>query len=491
MKTKIKNLMNEALTLHQKGDVFAAEKLYLQILETTPDNSDALNLLGLIQTQSQNFEQAISYFTKAIEIRPSSYYYENIGTAYFKLNDYDNAIISHKKALELEPDSFDNMFNLALAYKNNNDYDNAIMTYEKAILIKPKLPDTYFNLGNIYEKMNDTKKALVYYEKAHEYNISYDWIDYFLGISNLKIKNFKDGWKHFEGRPSKQFAIVTQEQVYKEKITQKPLWQGEPLQDKTLFVYYDSALGDTLMFVRYIPLLKKVCKKLIFKPQSCFIDLFKENNFGAEIIDNRTLPDDVDFDVHTPLVSAPYLLGLNSENDIPLSEGYLSANKELAEIFKSKYFNTDKFKIGIKWMGCPNYDRDRILPIEKFNELFDLPNTQFYSLQKGEGSEEFDKIPQKYNVIDLSDTFETFSDTAAAIENLDLVICNDTSVAHLAGAMGKKCWILLPFVPNWRWHDDVSYCPWYKNVKLFKQPELSNWHEVFDRVHIALKEILK
>lgn len=454
MKAEIKDLINEALSFHQNGDLFNAEKIYLQTLETEPKNSNVLYLLGLLKADLKEFSKAVEYL---------------------------------KKASELKPESFEILFNLALAYKNNFDYVNAIKIYEKVITIKPELPDAYFNLGNIYEKLNDTENALKYYIKSNERKIGYEWIDYFLGISYLKTKNFKEGWGHFEGRPAKQFAILSQAQVYKEKITQTPLWQGEDIKDKTLFVYYDSALGDTLMFVRYIPLLKKVCKKLIFKPQSCFIKLFKDNDFGVEIVDNRTLPNDVNFDVHTPLVSAPYLLKLNSEKDIPLQEGYLSANKELTEIFKAKYFNNDKFKIGIKWMGCPNYDRDRILPIEMFNKLFELPNTQFYSLQKGEGAEEFEKIPKKYNVINLSETFETFSDTAAAIENLDLVICNDTSVAHLAAAMGKKCWILLPFVPNWRWFLDTSYCPWYKNTTLFKQTEQGNWNDVFKAIYEKLK----
>lgn len=200
------------------------------------------------------------------------------------------------------------------------------------------------------------------------------------------------------------------------------------------------------------------------------------------------MPENVVFDVHIPLISIPHALKHFSE-EIPLSEGYLKANLEKTKAFKEKYFNNDKLKIGFKWMGNTVYDMTRVINIESFYKLFELPNTQFYSLQKGEGIQEFAKIPKEYNVIDLSEEFNDFGDTAAAVENLDLVICNDTSVAHLAAAMGKPTWILLPFVQNWRWHTDISYSPWYKSVKLFKQSEPNNWEDVFEQVYAELNKL--
>jgi ADP-heptose:LPS heptosyltransferase len=243
---------------------------------------------------------------------------------------------------------------------------------------------------------------------------------------------------------------------------------------------------------------------------------------GVEVIDSSYT--EIDFDVHIPLMGVPYALGLNSEGQIPLAEGFLKPDPVKVQQYKQKYFfngetslindlvtphpnppqsasptpslvrlvprqqddlpqgGREKSKIGIKWQGNAAYDRNRIIPIEAFYNLFDLPNTQFYSIQKDDGSEELKNLPSKYNVIDLGSTFNDFTDTAAAIENFDLVICNDTSLAHLAGALGKPCYILLPYVSNWRWHDDFSYSPWYKSVKLFKQTTPDNWSDVFEKV---------
>jgi tetratricopeptide (TPR) repeat protein len=471
--------------LHQSGNLSEAENLYKEILKESPDNSSVLNLLGLLKIQNKQPAEAISYIEKAAEITPCAYFYESLGRAYFAQGDLENSIESYQKALEFDKTDFDIWFNLALAYKKNQQLDKTLDAYHNALKIKPNDSSTCFNLGNTYESLNETFKAIEYYEKAYEYTDNKEDADinYFLSVCYLKAKNFKKGLKHHEYRPSKPFAIFSQAKEYKTLIETKPLWDGTPMKDKTLLVYYESALGDTLLYLRYLKLLKGKFAKVLFKPQYCFVDLVKENDFDVEIIDNRTLAQDVYFDTHIPLMSLPYVLNLNTEQDIPFTEGYIKANEDKIKKYKEKYFDNDKFKIGFKWMGNIANDLTRVISIESFYKLFELPDTQFYSLQKGEGEEELKKIPQKYNVINIAPIFKDFSDTAAAIANLDLVICNDTSIAHLAGAMGKPCWIVLPYVQNWRWHTDISYCTWYKSVKLFKQIEPNNWDEVFDRVY--------
>lgn len=490
MSTEVNNRISVALQLHQTGRLSEAESLYTDILKDYPDSADTLNYLGLLKIQNKQFQEAILHLKKAVELKPCAYFYDSLGRAYSENNNFEEAIDSYKKSLTLNSDDFDAWFNLGLAYKKNNQIDNSIEAYKKASAINPTHPSTYFNLANIYENLNDTFTSLEYYKKAYEYSKNKDSdVHYFLGLAYLKVKDFKNGLIHHEYRPSRPFSILCQEVQYKEQMKASTLWTGEDIKDKTLFVYYESALGDTLMYVRYLDLLKDKCAKVLFKPQVCFIDFFKENNFGAEIIDIKTMLEDVIFDVHVPLMSIPYILQLNTE-EIPLSEGYLKANPEKVKTYKEKYFDNNKFKIGIKWAGNMAYDLHRIIDIKAFYKIFKLPNTQFYSVQKGEGVEELENIPKEYNIIDLGNTFNDFGDTAAALENMDLVICNDTSVAHLAGAMGKQCWVMLPYVQNWRWHTDISYSPWYKSVRLFKQNISGNWDEVFDRARVELKKFL-
>ena len=490
MSTDLKNKISVALQLHQSGQLQEAETMYLEVLNESPDNVDALNLLGLLKVQNKQFDDAILYIKRATKIRPNAYFFESLGRVYSESGDYYNAIESYKKSLEFEPADFDVLFNLALSYKNSNQFDKAIEIYQKALLVKPNDADVYFNIANVYTNMNDTKNALKFYKKAGEFGQKDKTLNYFLADSYLKMKNFKDGWKYYEHRPSKEFGIMTQELQYEKLIKSKPLYNGEELNDKTLFVYYEAGLGDTIMYTRYIPLLKKRCKKIIYKPQVGLFKLFEDSDLGAEIIGVCPDTENLDFDFHVPLMSIPYILQLNSEEEIPYSQGFLKADSNLVEGYREKYFNNDKFKIGIKWQGNPYYDRNRIVPIEAFYKLFDLPNIQIYSLQKGSGIEELDKLTDKNKIIDLGNSFNDFADTSAAIANCDLIICNDTSVAHLVGALGKPCWVLLPFVSNWRWHNDFTYSPWYDSVKFFKQSELDNWNGVIESVYKELKNKL-
>ena len=232
-----------------------------------------------------------------------------------------------------------------------------------------------------------------------------------------------------------------------------------------------------------------MAKKVIIKPQKELASLFRENSYEAEILEIFDFEKEMNFDYHIPFLSIPYVLGYKGEEMfIHHDDGYLRANPAKIEYYKKKYCDNSKFKIGIKWQGNTYYDRERVLNVEDFKSLFEIPNTQFYSFQTFSGSEEIDKIKDK--VIDLGSTFSNFSDTAGAIENMDLIISNDTSLVHLAGAMKKSCWVLLPHVYNWRWHTDLSKCDWYDSVKIFRQNKDWSWNGVFDHVNIELRKLL-
>ena len=200
---------------------------------------------------------------------------------------------------------------------------------------------------------------------------------------------------------------------------------------------------------------------------------------------------ELQFDYHIPFLSVPYVLGLNENNNMFVGKsGYLKADPELVKKYYIEYFNNTKFKIGIKWRGNTHYEMDRVIDIKSFTKLFNLPNTQFYSFQTFEGAEDLNEVINDYNIIDIGKTVTNFADTAGALENLDLVICNDTSLAHLAGAMSKPCWILLPYLYNWRWHLDLTKCDWYDTIKLYRQKEWGNWDEIFDRMYEDLLKIV-
>lgn len=482
----------KAFSLHQQGKLTDARDSYMEILKDEPQNAEVWDLLGVLYYQVKEYLEAELCIKKAIEIKPEIYYFENLAKLYLDKGDFELAIKYYESLGEEFPKNYEYQFNLAMAYKNHHDWERAKTAYKKAIELNPKSHEAYFNLAYLCFNENRPQDAVECYKKALEVKPD-DWeSSYFLGLAQMQVKDYKDGLKNFESRLCRYSAIVSQEKTYPNLMKDKPLWTGkEDLSDKILYTYYEAGFGDMLMFYRYMPQLTQMCKKVILKPQKELASLFRENSYGAEIMELYDFEKDVYFDYHLPFLSLPYTLGIYGDKTfVHHDDGYLKANPAKVKYYKERYFNNDKFKIGIKWQGNTFYDKERVLKVEDFFRLFELPNTQFYSCQTFDGSEEFEKIKDKYNVIDLGKTFSNFSDTAGAIENMDLVICNDTSLAHLAGAMIKSCWVLLPYIYNWRWHDDLTHCDWYDSVKIFRQRDHGDWDSVFNPVEEELKKLI-
>lgn len=382
------------------------------------------------------------------------------------------------------------LFNDALALKHQGKIEEAEELYKQVLQIKPDLTEAYYNLATIYYDKNECSKAVDCYNKILEINPNDEEVKYFISLAYFKMKNYEEGEKYFENRLCRKSSILSQIKTYPNLTRKAPLYRGEIDKNKTVYTYYEAGFGDMIMYLRYLPLLKERVGKVIFKPQRELAQLFAENNWGCEIMETFLPEDKIHFDYHIPLLSLPYALNLKGGEIFNLHSGYISANPEKSIEYKEKYFNNNNFKIGIKWQGNTMYDKGRVITVESFFKLFEIPNTKFYSCQTFEGSEEIEKIKSKYDIVDLGVTFRNFSDTAAAIDNMDLVISNDSSLAHLAGAMGKRCFVLLPSVYNWRWHTDLTKCDWYDSVKIFKQKTPNDWNGVFDDVYASLIEII-
>ena len=478
---KAQEIINIGFDLHQKGKLEEAENAYNEALKIDDKNAEVYNLIGVIKLQQGEVGQAIEYVEKAIDMSPQSYFYETLFQAYIRNKDFEKIVSKEDLVGKLFPDNFSLLFNIALAYKNLKDNRKAIKYYEKALKIDPTSYQAWFNLAHIYGVEAETENAVSALKICNKLRPKDSETEYFLAIALMRTKNYDKGLKYFEKRICRETAVLLQNKTYPNKVREDNLWRGENIKDKTLFVYYEAGYGDVIMFSRYLPIAAKRCKKLIFYTQKPLSPLFKSNpHLGiSEVIDTFIPEQNLDFDVHAPLLSLPYILGLKGDDVFAYSQGYLKADEKLVEEYKATYFDNDKIKVGIKWQGNTYYDVDRVIPTEMFIPLTKVDNTQYYSFQTFEGSEETSKLE---GVIDIGKDLIDFSQTASALSNLDLVICNDTSLAHLAGAMRIPCWVLLPYEVNWRWHTDLRVCDWYESVKLFRQKSIGNWQSVFDEV---------
>ncbi len=467
-----------------KNRIDEAIHCYKKVLELEPSFTGIYFDLGLAYQNKREFNEAIRCYQLSLNYeRNSIAAHYNLGLSYYELHKLDDAVSYFKKTLELTPNYIDVYYSLGHTYYCIGDLNNTINSYKMAIKLDPCHKKSYVMLGMALYDIGEIEESIKYYQKVLE--IDPDYLEAYVCLSQaLLLKgDFEKGWEYFEKRlyiPRKELRFST---------LSKPAWDGSTIDNKTIYIYYEQGFGDTIQFARYLPLLQQKCSKIIFRPQIELETLFEQNNLGYKIINNSVLDNNLEYDVHASLMSLAYLFKTKIDN-IPFSEGYLKADPQKVAFYKENYFNNKDFKIGLVWQAKNIFYRDLIRSISDINIFKDvthIPGVKIYSLQKGNGEKQLDNLANEMEIINLGKTFKDFSDTAAVIENMDLIITIDTSVAHLSGALGKPAWVLLPYVSEFRWLMDREDTPWYKNMRLFRQNISGNWDYVISNVANSLK----
>lgn len=406
---------------------------------TIEEALDILNSCAYDAFEKQEYFKAIVYYERYIEINPNNAnVYNTLGYIYKKIaGTYENLdlqIENFEKAVELDPEHDLALRNLALTYPRVERYQEALECFKKLFKLAPVMDD--------------------YVTYAYQ---------------NIRLGNFEEGWKYLEYRFIKEYMPTKYPQFG------VPRWEGQEILDKILLVQYEQGFGDSIQFCRYIDQIKANAKKIIFRVQDELVELMKISLPDIEIIGNSANLDEIEFDYHVPLLSLLYVTKARIDN-IPFSDGYIKADENKIARFKKEFFDNDCFKIGISWNGTQWGNVSRDIPLKCFYPLTKFKNVKIYSLQKGFGALQLEDLPKDIEIIDLGKTFNDFSDTAAAMANLDLFITSDNSVFNLAGSMAKKTFLLLNKDSEWRWFFDEEKTPWYDSVKIFKkQNELDDW----------------
>jgi tetratricopeptide (TPR) repeat protein len=416
------------------------------VTEINKKNVSILNKLGEDEWKKGNYVVAIVYYEESIKINPKdANIYNMIGYMYKKIgNKYQNL-------------------------------DKQIKYFEKAIELAPNHIQAIRSLAVTYPLVGRTQESIEYFHKLFELGPAMD--DY-VAYARLKIQlgDFEEGWKYKEYRFLREDNLIGYPEI------DKPKWEGQKIPHETLLVHYEQGLGDTIQFCRYLEQAKPLAKKVIFRVQNELVDLLKISMDGIEVFGMSTPLEELSFDYHVPLMSLLHLTNASIDN-IPLTQGYIKADKNKAETYKKEFFNNDCIKIGISYNGAKFGNRRRNVPLSYFYPIAKLKNIKIYSFQKGYGSEQLEKLPPDINIVDLGSTFNNFSDTAAAMANLDLFITSDNSVFNLAGAMGMKTCVLLNKYSEWRWFFDEETTPWYDSVKIFKkQNEDESWDLLMQKI---------
>lgn len=441
-----KKLADEATTLHRAGRVREAAIVYAKILRQDPFNTQVCNNLGVLLKSLNKFKTAIALYQRLVKLDPKAAgAYSNMGNAYRSIGMLDESLLSHRQAVALEPLNAHYRYNLGLALKDMGYLDEALECLEWAIKHDPN-------------------------------NVNFHW-DYALVL--LMKGDYVKGWKEYEWRwklPEAQKRLFT-----------ASLWQGESLEDKTIFVYAEQGFGDTIHFARYLNLLKKQAHSIIFECPAPLVPLLQ----NCPAIDHIVAAGDVipDHDYQVPLLNLPHLLGTTIEtipSQVPYVEippGYTCTALDFV-----KKPTGAKLKVGIAWAGRPTQKNDynRSCPFTEFISLLDIPEITFYSLQKGEREKDLLDSGAWVLVPNIGGIIENFADTAAVIEELDLVISVDSAPSHLAGALAKPVWTLLSYSACWRYLSGCDETPWYPTMRLFRQDKPGDWGSVFKKVRQEL-----
>jgi tetratricopeptide (TPR) repeat protein len=477
---------NRGVVLKELNRYHDAVDSYTNAFSLKNDYVDAYNNCGNVLITLKRFEEALICFQKAIAINPNySFAYNGQGNVLMELKKFDEALISYEKAIalnSLSPFPHNGMSNVLQELKR---FDDAIVGYEKAMALVPDSAGPYVNRGLAMLGKGNFDEALQNYDRAIELNP--DMADPHWNKALLKILKgeYEEGWQLYEYRRYKQDLKGSY------PIYEQPLWLGqESVTDKILYIYPEQGLGDFIQFCRYGPLVEKLGAKVILKVPDALYTMIKTMGLNAKIVRNDEKVEEFDF--HCPIMSLPLAFKTTVET-IPNKIPYFFSDQLKKNYWQRKFAHvTNSLKVGLVWSGSKDHkkDHDRSLRLEQLTPILDLPVT-FYSLQKEVREQDKITLSKLNHIQQYHEELNDFSDTAAMVDCLDLVISVDTSVAHLAGAMGKNVWILISYLPDYRWMLDREDTPWYPTARLFRQANVGDWDNAILNIRNALEELIK
>jgi Flp pilus assembly protein TadD len=439
--------LERAVALHQSGDAEMAFPIYQEVLSQQPDNPVAQHFLGVIHYQRGNLEEALPFLERAAALQHDEpEFHNNLGLALAAADREPDAVAEYRVALSLKPDHPVAWNNLGLALQAENEIAGAIDAFRHALALKPGFTHARWNLA----------------------------------LALLLDRQFEEGWREYDAR------LELPELGKNRHRYDGPRWNGAPLEGRTILLYPEQGLGDALQFARYASILAARGARCVIRCPDALAPLLATVPGVARVVrDDEALPP---YDVHAPLLSLPRLVGTQADA-IPATVPYIAIGEEHRAAARATLARSSApLRAGLVWSGNPGHgnDRNRSIALTALLPFLDVPGIVWFSLQHGDRAAQIAQTRGAEALAPLpSDS--TLSDTAALIAELDLIVSVDTSIAHLAGALSRPVWILLPFAPDWRWQLGRDDSPWYPTARLFRQPRPRDWPSVVSRVVAELR----
>lgn len=475
-------LNNLANTLDGLGEPARALELYRRALELDPDYAEAYTNLGRALLARGDFAQAAQYLERAAALAPpDARLHDDLGAALVKAGRLGEAERALRRAIELDPALASPVANLGVVRQRQFRYEEAIAQYRRALELDPSTVTAENGIGAALASMGRFAEALPHFQRQVAAHPGHVEGHVNLGITLLTLGRFAEGWPEYERRLEKRGF----------NAASGPRWRGEPLGRDTLLVWPEQGAGDNIQFLRYLRRVRAAHPeaRIVYPSPAALERLFAQSlaELGVEV------PGALErIEVHgfqTALLSLPALFGTTLE-DIPAAVPYLAADPALRAGWAARLRGRPAPRVGVVWAGNPEFamDRDRSVPPETMREVLECPRTCFVSLQKP-AANVLRPEPRRGELLDWMHEVADFADTAALVSELDLVVSVDTSVAHLAGALGKPVWLLNRAATDWRWLLGREDSPWYPSMRIFRQPRAGDWTSVARAVRRELEAL--
>jgi len=478
---------NYANALRASGDWTGAIAQYDEALKLNPKFLEALNNLALSLVHEKQHKEAYQIAARAVAIDQGyGDGWLTLSNVAEKLKDYETALQAGIRARDLMPDNHFAWFGYGVALNRLNRDAEAAQAYRKALELNPSRADIWDNLAQSYQALNRLEEAEQAFRKAVEVDgqsledetAEVDEKDYghrhwHLALIELLRGKYKEGFARYRART----AAIPE---LKRQAIPFPLWKGENLRGKSLLVCDEQGFGDTIMMARFLPVLRRGGARVVFSVHPVLKPLFEGWDGADAVIAHTERPQVCDYFCSS--FDLPHRCGATLET-LPRSVPYIPRfAPDEATLLSDK-----GFKVGVVWGGSPLHlsDKKRSIPLALFADLFTAPHVAFYCLNRDLKAGDEETLP-RYPMKNLIPLLKDFAASARLIGQMDLLITCDTATAHLAGALGKKTWILLPFAPDWRWLTGRDDSPWYPSVRLFRQPKPEDWQSVLLEVKKAL-----
>lgn len=474
---------NRGLALHDLKQFEQALQSCRQALVLKPDYAAAHNTCGLALKELGQAQAAVEAYDKALAIKPDlAEAWTNRGVALQSLQRYEEALRSYDQAIAYAPEVVQTWSNRGSVLNRLRRSQDALQSYDRAVALDPTFANAWNNRGVTLVDLGQRAEALLDYEKAVALDPDNADAHWNMSLCHLQLGNFEKGWAGHEWR-WKAATLVLAPRHFTE-----PQWRGDaPLQGKTILLYADQGFGDALQFCRYAKLLQDRGAKVILEVGKALVPLLTGLDGTSRVIaTGDALPA---FDFQSPLGSLPAAFKADA-NNIPMPAGYLRAADGKRAAWRARLGAKTKRRVGLVWSGNTQHtnDHNRSIPLADFLKMLP-PGLDYVSLQRDVHAEDRAALRTRADIRDIGGHLADFSDTAALADLMDVIISVDTSVVHLAGAMGRPVWVLLPFNPDWRWMLERSDSPWYASARLYRQKRAGDWAEVFEAVKADVQRL--